>query len=286
MPKGPTVDWLPFCGLEVTSGSLWAGDPLIANAEDGCVLDVPRGMYCVEAVGLAHSRNRVVCRLRVRLETAANPTLGEEVGHTGTDSAMIGVCDIKEFDALFVEMDDNDVQDAIELQTKNGFGIVGLKPTSDGLMPFVPIGSDGTGPVFALMDSGDCVGMQLAFMEENDMEGDVGDHSGRVSLLGSDKDDFKTWALPEGEEMSCWIGGKIEPDVDIHIWASPSVRLSQAVAFRIREKNGGVLSDWKAMDDRDNGKKFNAVVRLLVGGYEIDFQIGDDVFSALHLILK
>src|SRR4051812_32093824 len=98
-PKGKPTDWLPFCTLDVTTGSLWAGDPYIVYAYDGCVVKVPRGKYVVEGIGIAFRRTRLVARLRVRLESAVNPKVGKEVGKTGTDSAMIAVCNIKAFDA-------------------------------------------------------------------------------------------------------------------------------------------------------------------------------------------
>src|SRR5713226_8482343 len=97
-PRGKTKDWLPFCTLDVTTGALWAGDPHLANAEDGYAVKVPRGKYVVEGIGLRFGRDRVVSRLRVRLESAPNAKVGKEVGDTGTDSAMIGVCDIRAFD--------------------------------------------------------------------------------------------------------------------------------------------------------------------------------------------
>jgi len=97
-PKGKTTDWLRFYAIEVTTGSLWAGDPHLANADDGCVVKVPPGRYAVEGIGLTLGRDRLVSRLRVRLESVKNPKLGKELGDTGTDSAMIGVCDIKAFD--------------------------------------------------------------------------------------------------------------------------------------------------------------------------------------------
>jgi hypothetical protein len=50
-PKGNVEDWLAFCTLDVTTGSLWAGDPHLVNADDRCVTKVPRGRYVVEGRG-------------------------------------------------------------------------------------------------------------------------------------------------------------------------------------------------------------------------------------------
>src|SRR5262249_22585570 len=112
--RGQASDWLHFCTLGVTSGSLWAGDPHLANADDGRVVKVPPGRYVVEGMGVASGRDRIVSRLRVRLESAKNPTLGKKLGDTGTDSAMIGVCDIKAFDKACGRDSGDEVQEAIE----------------------------------------------------------------------------------------------------------------------------------------------------------------------------
>lgn len=174
---GSKTEWMSFCTLDVKTGSLWAGDPHLANAEDGCVVKVPPGRYAVEGIGLLCEGERVVARLRVRLESVATPTLGGEVGDTGTDSAMIGVCDIEEFDKACGADSGEEVQDAIEAQTGDGFGTINLEQFPGAVMPFVPTGSDGSGPVFALMSGDQVVGMELPFMgeEEDDEEDDEED---------------------------------------------------------------------------------------------------------------
>src|SRR5439155_3104980 len=91
LPKGAGTEWLTLCTLDVTTGALWAGDPHLANADDGHVTKVPAGRYVVEGMGRSQGRDRVVSRLRVRLAREKNPTVGKELGDTGTDSAMIGV---------------------------------------------------------------------------------------------------------------------------------------------------------------------------------------------------
>ena len=163
-PKG----WLHFCTLEVTSGALWAGDPHLANAEDGCVVKVSKGKYIVEGIGGSLGSDRVVSKLRVRLESVQQPTIGEEIGDAGTDSAMIGVCDIKAFDAACGAESGDEVQEAIEEETAERFGIITIETCPGAVMPFVPTGSDGRGPVFALIYGGKCVGIELPFMDEDE----------------------------------------------------------------------------------------------------------------------
>lgn len=146
------TDWLSFCALEVRTSALWAGDPYVANAEDGCVVQVPAGNYLVEAIGrsIDRHRDRAVARLRVRLESVHKPEVGEEVGKTGTDHSMIGVCDIGAFNSACREGNAEAVQEEIESQADGeDFGIIELTQFPGAVMPFIPTGSDGSGPVRA-----------------------------------------------------------------------------------------------------------------------------------------
>jgi hypothetical protein len=165
-PQGKTKDWLSFCTLTIKSGALWAGDPHLANADDGCIVKVPEGKYVVEGIGLGIERNRIVSKLRVRLEGTENLKAGKAVGETGTDSAMIGVCEIDAFEAAYKKKGGAEkIQQAIVSQTRKGFGFLTVSAFPDTMMPFVPIGSDGSGPVFGLMSKGKCVGIELPFMD-------------------------------------------------------------------------------------------------------------------------
>jgi hypothetical protein len=168
LPKDHRTGWLPFCTLAVKTGSLWAGDPYVPDPGDGCVVQVPPGQYRVEAIGRKQGRYRVVARLRVFLETEANPQLGEEVGETGTDSAMIGVCDIGAFEGAYQQGGAPVVEEAIETQTDDEFGILTVPQFPDAIMPFVSIGSDGSGPVQALVADGRCIGIELNFVPEDE----------------------------------------------------------------------------------------------------------------------
>lgn len=167
--KTTTKEWLPFASLEIKSGKLWSGDPNLPNELDGFVAEVPPGTYLVEGIGMQFEDEGVVSRLRVRLEGAPNPTLGEELGEAGTDSATIGVCDISAFEEAYLEDGGAEkVQDAIDALGDAFFGVLQVPEYSNAVMPFVPTGSDGNGPVYALMSDGKRIGIELTFMDDED----------------------------------------------------------------------------------------------------------------------
>jgi hypothetical protein len=165
LPKSAMLNWHPFHTLMVKAGQLWVGDPHLPNADDGCIVKVPSGKYVVECDGLP-SRCQAVSKLRVRLESAKRAKRGKKLGETGTDSATIGVCEIAAFEAAYKSKDGAEqVQEAIDSLTES-FGVLTVPNFPEAIMPFVPTGSDGNGPVFALISDTKCVGVELLFMDE------------------------------------------------------------------------------------------------------------------------
>jgi hypothetical protein len=164
LPKSARQDWHPFHTLNVETGKLWVGDPHLPNADDGFIVEVPSGKYVVECDGLPH-RCQAVSKLRVRLKSAKGPKRGKKLGETGTDSATIGVCEIAVFEAACTKAGADQVQKAIESQTEP-FGVITVPRLPEAIMPYVPTGSDGSGPVFALMSGTKRVGIELTFMDE------------------------------------------------------------------------------------------------------------------------
>jgi hypothetical protein len=284
IPKEGAQDWLPFCTLQLTTGSLWAGDPHLANADDGHVTKVPPGRYVVEAVGLARGRERMVSRLRVRLQSAKNPTTGKALGDTGTDSAMIGVCDIKAFEKACGRDSGEEVQEAIEGQTDSGFGIISLKRFPGAVMPFVPTGSDGSGPVLALMSGRKRVGIELSFTGEDEKQEkgkpQVKPQLTPVSLLNNDRDHFITRLTADGKETSFWLGGELKADLKFSIWTNAR---SGPVEYQVRKIGGRTVKKWSPLKKRD--RLFTGFEKLGPGTYEIDFRIGREKYSALKLAL-
>ena len=165
--QSESASWLPFSSLEAVTGALWAGDPYLANEEDGCIVKVPPGKYLVEVVDLALAPGRAVSKLRVRLETEANPVVGDQLGEAGTDSAMIGVCD-KAFLAAIESVSHEEMCEHINAQTEDGCGVVALEKFPGVAMSIICTGSDGIGPVYALLSGDRCVGIELPFTDDED----------------------------------------------------------------------------------------------------------------------
>ncbi len=168
MPPSECTDWLQLCTIEITSGKLWIGDPLIANEQDGCVGAVAAGTYVIEGIGCISDRTRTVRSIRARLLCASMFQVGPEIGETGTDSGMVGICDIGEFDAACKKA--ATVQDELEEKTwRAGFGCIVFKRFRGAVMAFVPSGNgDGCGPVRELLSSGARVGILHDFYTDAD----------------------------------------------------------------------------------------------------------------------
>lgn len=165
--SGVESEWLDLCTMAVPSGSIWVGDPLFAWAEaqssDGCLVEVPPGDYVVQAKALDFSNSKIVSRLRVLRVGCTSATLGAEVGEAGTDSAMLAVADQNALKRAFETVCANEYeacQGLVQEATSRPPGVLRPDPTADGLMAFVPSGSDGSGPVLELLSGGSRVGIE------------------------------------------------------------------------------------------------------------------------------
>jgi len=92
---GIESDWMEFGNLKVPFGLLWIGDATVLNATEGCTVEVPPNTYRVELKGMDFKGVRVIARVRVFVSNADELTLGARQGEAITDSAMIGICDMR-----------------------------------------------------------------------------------------------------------------------------------------------------------------------------------------------
>src|SRR5438874_8255237 len=90
---GVESEWMDAGTLRVTEGKLWAGDPQMMDANHGCIVCAPKGIYRVQVKGMDFKGHKRSARVRAFLKSIAKPTLGKSFGQTGTDSGWIGLCD-------------------------------------------------------------------------------------------------------------------------------------------------------------------------------------------------
>jgi len=165
--NGIPSDWMPVCSITVSHGKLWAGDPFICDSDDGCMVDVSNGEYTVEAQGYDFDGVRIIGRTRVRLISESNPELGPLAGETGTDSALIAICDMGSLDAA-VGSDDDGFQSIIDGHDFQRFGLLQFQMDGEINIAYVNSGfGDGTGPMYKLMSHDNCVGIELDFICED-----------------------------------------------------------------------------------------------------------------------
>jgi hypothetical protein len=169
LPSAERTDWLELCAIEVRSGKIWIGDPLIANEGDGCTATVPVGTYAIEGIGCLSDGARTVYSIRARLKSAVGTQIGAEIGETGTDCAMIGICDIGAFDAACKDAAEEVQGELEEKAWRSGFGRITFKKYRGAVMAFVPSGEgDGCGPVRELLEAGKRIGIQHEFYADKE----------------------------------------------------------------------------------------------------------------------
>jgi hypothetical protein len=161
---GMESDWLTLDTLEVATGSLWVGDPFVCNAEDGCVVQVPKGTYLVEAKAMDFAGRKRVSRLRVFLQGAKGLTLGKKVGETLTDTGLMAVCDIAAVDAA-IAGDHDTFNDRVVNHNYKDCGTVQFVMNAPIQLPYVAPGfGDCDGPVYALRSNRRRVGMEVEIL--------------------------------------------------------------------------------------------------------------------------
>jgi len=164
---GVESEWMKLGTIEIPTGSLWAGDPWVANAEDGVVVRVPKGRYMMEAKGMDFKGHRRVSRIRVYREGVKSPTTSKSGKETWTDVGMIGVCDIRALQRAvsekFVDEYMNDIQEVTDGAIANcvpmeyGGKSFQMAAISSGL-------GDGSFPVYPLKYRGKTIGMEIEFL--------------------------------------------------------------------------------------------------------------------------
>lgn len=164
---GIQSDWLSFCNLKFKSGRFLVVDveftPLV---EQGLVIGCPPDNYLVEVKAIDYDGGQFVSRLRV-IKEGSNPTMGNLIGETWTDTAMTAVCDLGTLQANWGdEIEYLDKYIRPKTHTASYFGIAKIKEREDLMLPFVISGfGDGAFPVYEPVDEGNRVGFEVEFID-------------------------------------------------------------------------------------------------------------------------
>jgi hypothetical protein len=170
---GRTVGWFDLADIELSSGSLWIGDPSFSWAElaggDGIRIALDPGRYAVQAFVMAFGGGNFIARLKVCATQAGEPTPGKELAQAGTDSAAIGVCDAEQMLASFRGRFGEDLNAGALFLERFDFqraGILRVDQAAGPLLVYVQSGfGDGVGPVLELVEGQRRIGVKLPFIE-------------------------------------------------------------------------------------------------------------------------
>jgi len=169
---GVESEWMDFgMDLPVPNGRVWAGDPWQVDKEQFS-MNVPRGTYRVQVKGMDFKGHRRVARVRACVEGVERPTLGKACGETGTDVALVGLCDIVMFEkavrAKHLKKYAKDIEAALEAGGPGGIQFDYHRPKKGedvGLMLLMPSGlGDGEFAVYPLHKGKRTVGMEVEFL--------------------------------------------------------------------------------------------------------------------------
>lgn len=168
------VGWCRLGDLLLDSGELWIGDPQMSWAESrehgGCIVRLRAGRYRVSFGLVTFGQGLFTSRLRVCQQGIRQVTVGKELGQVGTDSAQIGVCDIRAIKRAY-EIAFPDYDEAFAYFDKNlkpRAGILRPNGQRGACLPFVESGfGDGMGPVVELRSGAKRVGVDAEFIPDS-----------------------------------------------------------------------------------------------------------------------
>lgn len=98
--QGTPTDWLEVAEIEITTGILAIGDTLVFP-HDQVQVNVPNGVYHIQAIVRDYGVERRIARLRAVLYTQSLTPQPDPIGHFPVDFAGVGVCDYPAFSEAF-----------------------------------------------------------------------------------------------------------------------------------------------------------------------------------------
>lgn len=159
-------DWLSHCDFPVQGRRLQLLDVVMAgNDGEGVIIDVPPGVYAVEARVMTHETDHRISRVRVHPKGTVG-TVGSLAGRVGVDLGAVAICDV---DRLAPWARDH--EDAWQVWGQDLWygrtepaGLYTCTAAST-VVPFLDSGrGDGTYPVYSLMENGRAIGLEAVFL--------------------------------------------------------------------------------------------------------------------------
>lgn len=98
--RGTQTDWLDVAEIEITTGILAIGDTMVFP-HDQVQVNVPNGVYHIQAIVRDYGVERRIARLRAVLHTQSLTRQSDPLGEFPVDVAGVGVCDYPAFSEAF-----------------------------------------------------------------------------------------------------------------------------------------------------------------------------------------
>lgn len=159
-------DWLFHCEFPIQGRRLQVLDVVMAgNDGEGVIIEVPPGVYVVEACVLTDGTNRRISRVRVHPKGVVG-ALGKLAGKVGVDLAAVAICDVDRL-APWARDHEDDWQKWGQDLWYGRTAPAGLyECTAAGtVVPFLDSGhGDGTYPVYLLVEMGTAIGLEVVFL--------------------------------------------------------------------------------------------------------------------------
>lgn len=164
--------WLDLCTLHLPHGRLWAGDPWLANDQDGVVIKVKPGTYRVQVMGMDFEGHRRIARVRLFEESASSCQTIKTAHSVSVDMGMLGICDIHAMNHA-VEPDhyEDFIEDLNKVTDEDIAGCIAFEYASNRFeMVLLPAGiGDGQYDVLELKSHDKMIGMEIEFLPEDFM---------------------------------------------------------------------------------------------------------------------
>lgn len=165
---GQESEWLEFSAMNLKGKRLLICDAMYVPAEDnGLETKLSPGHYLIQAKVMSYGGDRRVSRLRI-LPPETEVKLGGVIGETGTDTALIAVCDLEVCAKASEALGEDKMEDICNdlLDKGDNCGVMVLDKKTEAVAPYVSSGfGDGTFKVFKLLNNRKTVGVEIEFIK-------------------------------------------------------------------------------------------------------------------------